>query len=116
MIELADITIYHLLPFIAVGFAAQMVDGALGMAFGVISQTLLVSVLGVPPAAASASVHVVEMFTTSCCHSGEAKRSPAALMPFLLLFESALTSMAEAAPAAGPAMTPPTAVAPPMVA
>ncbi|MEO5707911.1 MAG: sulfite exporter TauE/SafE family protein [Alteraurantiacibacter sp.] len=65
MIELADITLYHLLPFIAVGFAAQMVDGALGMAFGVISQTLLVSVLGLPPAAASASVHVVEMFTTS---------------------------------------------------
>ncbi len=61
----ADITIYDLLPFIAVGFAAQMVDGALGMAFGVISQTLLVSVLGVPPAAASASVHVVEVFTTS---------------------------------------------------
>ncbi len=65
MIDLADITIYHLLPFIAVGFAAQMIDGALGMAFGVISQTLLVSVLGLPPAAASASVHVVEMFTTS---------------------------------------------------
>lgn len=62
---LADITIYHLLPFIAVGFAAQMIDGALGMAFGVISQTLLVSVLGIPPAAASASVHLVEMFTTS---------------------------------------------------
>lgn len=60
----ADITIYHLLPFIAVGFAAQMVDGALGMAFGVISQTLLVSMLGMPPAAASASVHVVEVFTT----------------------------------------------------
>ena len=49
---------------IAVGFAAQMIDGALGMAFGVISQTLLVAVLGVPPAAASASVHLVEMFTT----------------------------------------------------
>ena len=64
MFDLADITIYHVLPFIAVGFAAQLVDGALGMAFGVISQTLLVSVLGVPPAAASASVHVVEMFTT----------------------------------------------------
>ena len=60
-----DITIWHLLPFIAVGFAAQMIDGALGMAFGVISQTLLVSVLGVPPATASASVHLVEMFTTS---------------------------------------------------
>jgi uncharacterized protein len=53
-----------LLPFIAVGFAAQIVDGALGMAFGVISSTLLVSVLGVPPATASAGVHLVESFTT----------------------------------------------------
>jgi uncharacterized membrane protein YfcA len=52
------------LPFIAVGFAAQLVDGALGMAFGVISSTLLIS-LGLPPAAASASVHVVETFTTA---------------------------------------------------
>ncbi len=52
-----------LLPFIAIGFAAQLVDGALGMAFGVISSTLLVSI-GVPPAAASAGVHVVESFTT----------------------------------------------------
>lgn len=50
-------------PFILIGFAAQMVDGALGMAFGVISSTLLVSI-GVPPAAASAGVHVVETFTT----------------------------------------------------
>jgi uncharacterized protein len=64
MLEMTDVTIYHLLPFIAVGFAAQMIDGALGMAFGVISQTLLVTVLGVPPASASASVHLVEMFTT----------------------------------------------------
>lgn len=54
-----------LLPFIAVGFAAQLVDGALGMAFGVISNTLLVSVLGVTPARASAGVHLVEMFTTA---------------------------------------------------
>jgi uncharacterized membrane protein YfcA len=53
-----------LAPFIAIGFAAQVIDGALGMAFGVISQTLLVSVLGVAPAAASASVHIVELFTT----------------------------------------------------
>lgn len=51
-------------PFIAIGFAAQMVDGALGMAFGVITQTLLVSILGVAPAAASASIHLVELFTT----------------------------------------------------
>ena len=53
-----------LLPFIAVGFAAQLVDGALGMAFGVISNTLLVGFLGVPPALASQRVHVVECFTT----------------------------------------------------
>jgi uncharacterized membrane protein YfcA len=64
MFELADLTFADLLPFIAIGFTAQMVDGALGMAFGVISQTLLVSLLGVPPATASASVHLVEVFTT----------------------------------------------------
>lgn len=53
-----------LLPFIAVGFAAQIVDGALGMAFGVLSNLLLLG-LGVPPAAASAGVHTVETFTTA---------------------------------------------------
>lgn len=53
----------ELLPFILIGFAAQAVDGALGMAFGIISSTLLISA-GVPPAAASASVHIVESFTT----------------------------------------------------
>lgn len=52
-------------PFIAVGFAAQIVDGALGMAFGVINTSLLISVLGVHPAAASASIHPVETFTTA---------------------------------------------------
>jgi uncharacterized membrane protein YfcA len=56
-----------LLPFVGAGFAAQLVDGALGMAFGVISNTLLIS-LGVAPAAASAGVHTVETFTT--CVSG----------------------------------------------
>jgi uncharacterized membrane protein YfcA len=50
------------LPFILIGFAAQLVDGALGMAFGVISNTLLISV-GVPPATASASVHIIKNFT-----------------------------------------------------
>ena len=52
-----------LLIFVAIGFAAQLVDGALGMAFGTISTTLLVS-MGVPPATASAGVHTVESFTT----------------------------------------------------
>jgi uncharacterized membrane protein YfcA len=41
-----------------------LIDGALGMAFGVISSTILVSI-GVPPAAASAGVHTAETFTTA---------------------------------------------------
>lgn len=52
-------------PFIAVGFGAQLIDGALGMAFGVICNTLLVAVIGLPPARASANVHIVETFTTA---------------------------------------------------
>ena len=63
MFDLSAISLLDILPFVAVGFAAQLVDGALGMAFGVISTTLLVSI-GVPPAAASAGVHTVEVFTT----------------------------------------------------
>lgn len=50
--------------FAAIGFFAQIVDGALGMAYGVVSSTMLLS-FGVPPAAASASVHAAEMFTTA---------------------------------------------------
>ncbi len=50
--------------FALVGFAAQLVDGALGMAYGLISATVLLSV-GVPPAQVSASVHVAELFTTA---------------------------------------------------
>lgn len=53
-----------LLPFVSTGFTTQLVDGALGMAFGVISNTLLIS-MGVPPAAASAGVHATERFTTA---------------------------------------------------
>lgn len=63
--DLGTIDFVYLLPFIGVGFAAQLVDGALGMAFGVITNTLLVAVLGVPPATASQRVHVVECFTTA---------------------------------------------------
>lgn len=63
MIDFSSFSLADLLPFILIGFAAQLVDGALGMAFGVISTTLLLS-LGVHPASASASVHVVECFTT----------------------------------------------------
>lgn len=52
-----------ILLYALVGFIAQLVDGALGMAYGVSSNTFLLSV-GVPPAMASASVHIAEMFTT----------------------------------------------------
>ncbi len=62
--DVAGFDLWALLPFILIGFAAQIVDGALGMAYGVISSTLLVSVLGVPPAQASAGVHLAEIFTT----------------------------------------------------
>jgi uncharacterized protein len=65
MFDLGAFDFYALLPFIAVGFAAQLVDGALGMAFGVITNTLLVGFLGIAPAQASAKVHVVETFTTA---------------------------------------------------
>ncbi len=46
-----------------VGLAAQLVDGSLGMAYGVTSTTLLL-VTGVAPAAASATVHLAEIGTT----------------------------------------------------
>lgn len=50
--------------FAVVGFLAQIVDGALGMAYGVVSTTVLLAA-GVSPAYASASVHAAEMFTTA---------------------------------------------------
>ena len=46
-----------------IGFFAQIIDGALGMAFGVVSTTALLTV-GIPPAQASAIVHTAEIFTT----------------------------------------------------
>jgi uncharacterized membrane protein YfcA len=53
----------QLLFYIGVGLAAQIVDGALGMAYGATSSSLLLG-LGIPPAISSASVHVAEVFTT----------------------------------------------------
>ena len=49
--------------FMVVGFIAQMVDGALGMAYGVSSATFLLS-MGIPPGVASASVHTAEIFVS----------------------------------------------------
>ncbi|ALJ29504.1 MULTISPECIES: sulfite exporter TauE/SafE family protein [Stenotrophomonas] len=49
--------------FILIGIGAQLVDGALGMAFGLVSSSVLLS-MGLPPAAVSASIHTAEVFTT----------------------------------------------------
>ncbi len=50
--------------FAVVGFLAQLIDGAMGMAYGVISSTVLIS-FGVSPASSSAAVHAAELFTTA---------------------------------------------------
>ncbi|HUW23138.1 MAG TPA: sulfite exporter TauE/SafE family protein [bacterium] len=52
-----------MIVYIIVGFIAQIIDGALGMAYGVTSTTFLLS-MGIPPVAASASVHSAEVFTS----------------------------------------------------
>ncbi len=51
----------QLLLYMLGGFTASLIDGACGMAYGVTSTTFLLS-LGIPPAAASASVHASEVF------------------------------------------------------
>ncbi|TDB61887.1 sulfite exporter TauE/SafE family protein [Arundinibacter roseus] len=57
---LADENFYF---YLLGGFIAQMIDGALGMAYGVTATTFLLT-LGVPPSVASASVHSSEIFTS----------------------------------------------------
>lgn len=51
------------LLLLAIGFFAQLVDGTLGMAYGVLSNTALLA-MGLPPAQASALVHTAEIVTT----------------------------------------------------
>jgi uncharacterized membrane protein YfcA len=53
-----------LIVFALIGFAAQLVDGSLGMAYGVTSTSLLL-LFGIAPAVASASVHMAEVVTTA---------------------------------------------------
>ncbi|SEM50383.1 hypothetical protein SAMN05216436_10531 [bacterium A37T11] len=60
LINSLDITFLY---FVLGGFCAQVVDGALGMAYGVSATTFLLT-MGVPPAAASGSVHASEIFTS----------------------------------------------------
>lgn len=50
--------------FVAVGFVAQIIDGAAGMAYGVLASSSLLG-LGIAPATVSACVHAAETFTTA---------------------------------------------------
>ncbi len=53
----------NLFVYILLGFAAELIDGTMGMAYGVSSNTFL-RTAGVPSAISSACVHVSEIFTT----------------------------------------------------
>ena len=54
----------RLITFALIGFFAQLIDGSLGMAYGVTSTSLLL-LFGITPAVASASVHLAEVVTTA---------------------------------------------------
>ncbi|MFL6560354.1 MAG: sulfite exporter TauE/SafE family protein, partial [Bacillus sp. (in: firmicutes)] len=53
-----------LIIFAFIGFLAQLIDGSLGMAYGVTSTSLLLA-FGVTPVVASSSVHLAEVVTTA---------------------------------------------------
>ena len=61
-----------LIVLTVVGFFAQLIDGALGMAYGVTSSSLMLA-SGLAPAAASASVHLAEIGTTAASAAAHAR-------------------------------------------
>jgi uncharacterized membrane protein YfcA len=61
----------EILLYVALGFVAQLVDGALGMAYGLIGTSFLLAT-GTPPALASASVHAAEIVTTGLAGASHA--------------------------------------------
>lgn len=64
MAEFFESVPHEIWIFILVGFFAQMIDGTLGMAYGVSCNSFLLSFGGLSAAAASAAVHLAEVFTT----------------------------------------------------
>ncbi len=54
---------HEIVYYVIVGFCAQMIDGTLGMAYGVSASSLLLT-RGIAPATVSATVHAAEVFTT----------------------------------------------------
>src|SRR3546814_21027472 len=73
-----------LLLFAAVGFAAQIVDGAIGMAYGLTGTSVLLS-LGISQAVASASIHAAEVFTTGASGLAHSRFGPLDRVLFRLL-------------------------------
>ena len=63
-----------------VGLIAQLIDGSLGMAYGVTSSTLLLAA-GVAPAAASAAVHFSEIGTSLVSEKWTAAEAAAGATP-----------------------------------
>ncbi|UAL51540.1 MULTISPECIES: sulfite exporter TauE/SafE family protein [Metabacillus] len=61
-----------LIIFAFIGFLAQLIDGSLGMAYGVTSTTMLLT-FGIAPAVASASVHLAEVVTTAASGASHIK-------------------------------------------
>ncbi len=61
-----------LIVFAFIGLLAQLIDGALGMAYGVTSTSLLLA-FGIAPAVASASVHLAEVVTTAASGASHIK-------------------------------------------
>ncbi|MDR8393628.1 sulfite exporter TauE/SafE family protein [Aliifodinibius sp. S!AR15-10] len=62
-IPLESIFTEEVLLFILIGFIAQLIDGTLGMAYGISTNTFLISI-GISPVQASASIHIAEVATT----------------------------------------------------
>lgn len=58
-----DLDVELFLWFLLVGFLAQSIDGALGMAYGISCNSILLGI-GIPPASASAWVHFAQVFTS----------------------------------------------------
>jgi len=61
----------HVLWLIPVGFIAQMVDGCVGMGYGISASSILATV-GIPPLITSATVHAAEVFTSGISSASHA--------------------------------------------
>jgi uncharacterized protein len=70
-----------LVLFGMVGVVAQLIDGALGMAYGLTSTTMLVAI-GTAPALASATVHLAELGTTAVSGSPTGASATSTGAPF----------------------------------